>query len=612
MIRRKTTRDSYAIALRLVRTLHEEIVREKSLLFASAATVLAAVAFRVLEPWPLKFIYDSIFHAKQHSLPLAALRNLSPQAVVAISAASMIAITALAGTFDYASSVSMARAASQILAEIRGRLFRHLANLSVSFHGRNKTGDLITHVTYDIDRMREVTVSSLLPFLTNTLTLTAMVVVMLWMNWQLGCLVLVAFPLFFAAVYRLSKRIKEVAREQRRREGAIASTTAETITSIRTVQALSLQGRFLDVFSIANKKSLQAGNRVQELAAGLERTVDLLATSTTAVVLWFGVHKVLHDRLTPGDLIVFVNYLRVAFKPIRQLAKYLGQMAKALASGDHILALLGTTVEIEDKPHSTPASPFLGHICFENVSFTYESGTAVLRNISFEVEPGQRVVLVGPSGSGKSTLASLLLRFHDPVNGRILIDGRDIRDYTLESLRCQISIVMQDSPLFAVSVHDNIAFGTAAASREQVVFAARLANAHDFIRQMPRQYDSVVGEHGSTLSGGQRQRIAIARAAIRQAPIIILDEPTTGLDRKNEREVTAALNRLSAGHTTLLITHDLQAAQDADLVLFLCDGRVRERGTHESLMALDGEYAAMFNRQSVWNSHKEKVCALNA
>jgi len=612
MIRRKTTRDSYAVAVRLVRTFRSEIAREKSLLFASAATVLAGVAFRVLEPWPLKFIYDSIFPTKHHGLPLAGLHNLSPQAVVAISAVSMIAITFLAGTFDYASSVSMARAVSRVLTEIRGRLFRHLAHLSVSFHGRNKTGDLITHVTYDVDRMREVTVSSVLPFVTNSLTLSGMVVVMLWMNWQLGCVVLVAFPLFFLVVYRVTKRIKEVAGEQRSREGAIASTTAETMTSIRTVQALSLQSKFLDVFSIANKKSLQAGNKVQELSFGLERTVDLLVASTTAIVLWFGVHKVLHDRLTPGDLVVFANYLRVAFKPIRQLAKYLGQMAKALASGDRILALLGTAAEIQDEPHCVAARPFAGNIRFENVSFTYESGHPVLRNINFEVEPGQRVVLVGPSGSGKSTLASLLLRFHDPVSGRILIDGRDIRDYTLESLRSQIGIVMQDSPLFAVSVHDNIAFGAAAASTDEVVFAARMANAHDFIQQMPKQYDTIVGEHGSTLSGGQRQRITIARAAIRQAPITILDEPTTGLDGKNEREVTAALNRLSAGRTTLLITHDLQAARGADLVLFLCEGRVKERGTHESLMALDGEYASMFNRQTVWNSHQEKVCALDA
>lgn len=607
---RKTYRDSFAATLRLIRAFRAEIAREKSLLVVSAVTVLAAVAFRILEPWPLKFIYDSIFHAKNHGLPLTSLHNLDPQAVVAIAAISMIAITALAGAFDYASSVSMARAASRILAEIRGRLFRHLANLSISFHGRNKTGDLITHVTYDIDRMREVTVSSVLPFVTNTLTLGAMAVVMCWMNWQLGCIVLVAFPLFFLAVYRLTKQIKTMAGEQRFREGAIASTTAETIASIRIVQALSLQSRFHDVFSVANKKSLQAGNKVQELAAGLERTVDLLATATTAVVLWFGVHKVLHGRLTPGDLIVFVNYLRVAFKPIRQLAKYLGQMAKALASGEHILALLGTTAEIQDGPNSRPATPFVGHIRFENVSFSYEVGKTVLQNVSFEVQPGHKVALVGPSGGGKSTLASLLLRFHDPVDGRVLIDGQDIRNCTLESLRSQISIVMQDSPLFAVSVRDNIAFGAAAATTEDVFRAARVANAHSFIQQMPRQYDTVVGERGASLSGGQRQRIAIARAAVRQAPIIILDEPTVGLDSKNERQVTAALNRLATGRTTLLITHDLRAAQDADLVLFLSEGRIAEHGTHEALMELEGEYAAMFRRQSVWSFHQEKVCAI--
>src|SRR6516162_1840475 len=338
---RKTYRDSFAAAVRLLRAFRIEIAREQSLLAVSALTVVAAVAFRILEPWPLKFIYDTIFHVKNHGLPLAT----GAAAVVGIAAASIIAINGLAGTFDYASSVSLAHAASRILAEIRGRLFRHLASLSISFHGRNRTGDLITHVTYDIDRMREVTVSSVLPFATNTLTLAAMVVIMFWMNWQLGCIVLLAFPLFFVAVYRLTKRIKAMAGEQRVREGTIASTTAEAIASIRTVQAFSLQSRFQDVFSVANTKSLQAGNKVQQLAAGLERTVDILATATTAVVLWFGVHKVLHARLTPGDLIVFVNYLRVAFKPIRQLAKYLGQMAKALASGEHILALLGTSAE---------------------------------------------------------------------------------------------------------------------------------------------------------------------------------------------------------------------------------------------------------------------------
>ena len=598
--------------LRLARAFRAEMAREQRLMWISAGTVLGGVLFRILEPWPLKFIYNAVFLKHQYGLWLTLLRGLGTEAQVAIFAVSMIAITGLAATFEYLSTVAMGVAASRILADIRGKLFRHLANLSISFHGRNRTGDLVTHVTYDVDRMREVIVSSLLPFLTNVLTLIAMVGVMFWMNWTLGCIVAVAFPVFFFVVNRLTARIKEIARVQRVREGAVASTTAETIGSIRIVQALSLQTKFMDIFSIANRKSLQAGNQVQQLSAGLERSVDLLATSTAAVVLWFGVHNVLEGRLTPGDLIVFANYLRIGFKPIRQLAKYLGQIARALASGDRILELLATPLEIQDGVDSLPAPPFAGHIRFENVSFEYEPRRVALRNVSFEVKPGQKAVLVGPSGSGKSTIASLLLRLHDPQEGRILIDGRDIRAYTIESLRSQISIVMQDSPLFALSVRDNIAFGATSGSSQEITEAARIANAHDFIMHLPQQYDTVLGERGATLSGGQRQRVAIARAAIRQAPIIILDEPTTGLDRKNEREVSAALDRLSDKSTTLLITHDLQTAQNADLVVFLSEGRIVERGTHQSLMALDREYAATVHRQKLCNLHGEVACACNA
>ena len=598
--------------LRLARAFRAEMAREQRLMWISAGTVLGGVLFRILEPWPLKFIYNAVFLKHQYGLWLTLLRGLGTEAQVAIFAGSMIVITGLAATFEYLSTVAMGVAASRILADIRGKLFRHLANLSISFHGRNRTGDLVTHVTYDVDRMREVIVSSLLPFLTNVLTLIAMVGVMFWMNWTLGCIVAVAFPVFFFVVNRLTARIKEIARVQRVREGAVASTTAETIGSIRIVQALSLQTKFMDIFSIANRKSLQAGNQVQQLSAGLERSVDLLATSTAAVVLWFGVHNVLEGRLTPGDLIVFANYLRIGFKPIRQLAKYLGQIARALASGDRILELLATPLEIQDGVDSLPAPPFAGHIRFENVSFEYEPRRVALRNVSFEVKPGQKAVLVGPSGSGKSTIASLLLRLHDPQEGRILIDGRDIRAYTIESLRSQISIVMQDSPLFALSVRDNIAFGATGRSSQEITEAARIANAHDFIMHLPQQYDTVLGERGATLSGGQRQRVAIARAAIRQAPIIILDEPTTGLDRKNEREVSAALDRLSDKSTTLLITHDLQTAQNADLVVFLSEGRIVERGTHQSLMALDREYAATVHRQKLCNLHGEVACACNA
>jgi ATP-binding cassette subfamily B protein len=282
-------------------------------------------------------------------------------------------------------------------------------------------------------------------------------------------------------------------------------------------------------------------------------------------------------------------------------------MAKALASGDRILDLLHTPSEVQNRSDAVAAAPFEGRVRFENVCFEYAPGKPALRNVNFEVVAGQRVVVVGPSGGGKSTLASLLLRFHDPTRGRILVDGHDIREFTLESVRSQISIVLQDSVLFAASVRHNIAFGAVGATMEEVIAAAQMANAHGFILEMPQQYDTVLGERGASLSGGQRQRIAIARAVIRKAPIVILDEPTTGLDRKNEREVSAALDRLSNKRTTLLITHNLDAAQDADLVLFLSEGRIVERGTHAELLGLNCEYAAMFHRQMLWSPSQEDL-----
>ncbi|HAG85708.1 MAG TPA: protein tyrosine phosphatase, partial [Cyanobacteria bacterium UBA12227] len=365
----------------------------------------------------------------------------------------------------------------------------HLQRLSLSFHNQAKTGDLITRVTYDTDRLREVTVTAALPLVVNTLTLIGMVGVMFWLNGELALIAIAVFPLFVFSSIQITKRIRGISRQHRQREGAMAATAAEAMGAIKVVQALSLEAMLETMFSTHNQKSLEEGVQAQQLSARLQRTVELLVAVATALVLWRGVQLVVQKTVTPGDLLVFITYLKTAFKPTRQLAKYLGQIAKAIASGERIIELLDTIPDIRDLRGAIEAPTFQGAIEFKNVTFAYEDKT-ILNSINFEVKPGQRVALVGPSGGGKSTLVSLLLRFYDPLEGQILIDGHDLREYKLESLRRQISIVLQDSILFAASIRDNIAYGSLGATQEEIETAARLANAHDFIIDLPQGYDT--------------------------------------------------------------------------------------------------------------------------
>ncbi|HXG85628.1 MAG TPA: ABC transporter ATP-binding protein, partial [Pyrinomonadaceae bacterium] len=367
------------------------------------------------------------------------------------------------------------------------------------------------------------------------------------------------------------------------------------------VQALSLEETFAGAFSSQNKKSPKEGVKGSRLSASLERAVDVLIAVATALVLWYGAQLVLRGEMTAGDLLVFLAYLKNAFKPVQDFAKYTGRIAKATAAGERIIELFKQTPDVKDLPGAVTAPALRGAVRFESVNFSYESGRLMLKDVDLDVKPGERVAIVGPSGNGKSTLVNLILRLYDPESGRILIDGRDIREYTLDSLRTQIGIVLQDSVLFAASVRDNIAYGAADATPEEIEAAARMANAHDFIEQMPEGYDTILGERGATLSAGQRQRIAIARAAVRRAAILILDEPTTGLDGENERLVMQALDRLATGKTTFLISHALRHALTSDIIIYVENGRIVERGTHTELMQKSGHYAALYKLQE--NAH---------
>jgi len=461
-----------------------------------------------------------------------------------------------------------------------------------------------------------VVVTAFLPLLASGLTFVGMAAVMLWLNAPLALLAFATGPLFLLSMVRLSRRIRDNARRQRQQQGAMAATAAESIGAVKVIHALSLEGTFAQAFTKQSRKNLATGAAATRLEAALERTVDLLIAVATALVLWSGARFVLRGAMTLGDLVIFLAYLRTAFRPAKDFAKYTGRLAKASAAGERVVDLLDRTPDVRDLPGAVPAPPLRGHVRFEGVSFAYDPGHAALEAIDCTVEPGQHVALVGPSGSGKSTFASLILRLYDPTAGRVLIDGRDLREYTLASLRTQISVVLQDSILFVGTIRDNIAQGAIAqdapgASPEAIEAAARLANAHGFIMSQPQGYDTVVGERGVTLSNGQRQRIAIARAAIRHAPLLLLDEPTTGLDGENERAVLEALERLTEGRTTFLITHDLQLTTRANLILYLEAGRVRERGTHAELLRAEGPYANLY-RLRLTGGGPERYDAVNA
>jgi ATP-binding cassette subfamily B protein len=421
---------------------------------------------------------------------------------------------------------------------------------------------------------------------------------MFYMQWKLALIALAVFPLFWLRSITIGRRIREFAKTQRRQEGAMAATFAESINAIRTVQALSLEENFARSFSSSSEKSLKQDVRGKRLSASLERSLDVLIALATALVLWYGTSLVLRKVITAGELLVFLAYLKSAYRPVQDFAKYTGRLAKASAAGERVIDLLERVPDVRDLPGAVRAPRLEGRVEFNAVSFAYEDDQSLLKGIQLVVEPGQQVALVGPSGSGKTTLVSLILRLYDPLKGQVKVDGRDVREFTLESLRSQMSVVLQDNVLFAASVRDNIACGAPKASSEEVEAAARLANAHQFVCELPQGYDTILGERGVTLSQGQRQRIAIARAAIRQAPILILDEPTTGLDSQNELEVLEALDRLEGSRTTFLITHVLSNAAKADMVLFLDGGRIVEYGAPAQLLEANGSFAAMYRLQA--------------
>lgn len=588
----------------MLRQLWPYIRQYKGTLALSFLALFAEIGFRLLEPWAIAIVIDHVLvdipGAEQNILPIIGSYDLTPMELLYIAAGFLVVTVSLRAFCSYLSTIGFAIVGNRVLTEVRGRLYDHLQKLSLSYHGKARSGDLTVRVIGDIGKLQEVAVTAVMPLVANVFVLIGMMTVMFILNWQLALISIVTLPLFALFSTRLSRNISSVSRDQRKREGAMASTAAESIGAIKIVQALSLEKVFSKSFSGQNAKSMKEGVRAKRLAARLERSADVLIAISTALALFFGARLALAGSLSPGELVVFMTYLKSAFKPVRDFAKYTGRLARATASGERVMEILNEEPDVKDLPHAKPAPPFTGHVAFRDVGFGYEPGHRVMSGMNLEIEPGRSVALVGPSGNGKSTLANLLLRLYDPQEGSVMVDGRDVRDYTLDSLRSQVSVVMQDSLLFAASVRENITYGANhEPTDEEIEKAAKLAGADGFIENLPDGYDTVLSERGSSLSGGQRQRISVARAAIREAPILLFDEPTTGLDEENERKVSEALERLSAGKTAFMITHDLDLASRADEILYVADGRIAEHGSHDELMNSNGLYATLYRLQTM-------------